>query len=306
MKSNRTGISLMKITRPYMGTFFTVIVEDEGYSIDLLESVFSEIQRIEHIFSRFLEDSELSILNRTGHLIHASEELVFLMEKALFYAEISEGRYNPAILPILELYSKVSNIDEIPRLIDELIPLTDYRGIVIDRKSKSVKLIRQGAKIDLSSIAKGYAVDRAIEVLRSKGVSMGLVEGGGDIRTLDGKGGDYWRIGVRDPFTRKIMFILKIFNKAVATSGIYEKFLRNDHRFPHIIDGRTGRPVEEIVSSTVISDNATDADALATMILITGREGLELLQDYKLGEAMIIYKDKKIEMTDGFSEYIVE
>lgn len=297
----------MKMTRPLMGTFFTVIIEDEDASPGKIEAAFSEAERIEKMFSRFLENSELSELNRSGLLTGASDDFIYLIKKALFYSEISSGRYTPAILPLIEFYSQASHYHKNEKVIRELISLADYRNIILDVERKEVRLSRPGVKVDLSSIAKGYAIDKAIEALRKCGVRSGLVDGGGDIKAINGKKGEnYWRIGLRDPFSRGIKYVIKICDMAIATSGTYERFLGINARVPHIIDGKTGRPVTEVASSTVISKDAVDADALATMVVVMGSEALDIITKNKLGEALIIYRDKKTEMTDGFSDFILE
>lgn len=296
---------MIKRTRVYMGTFFTIIIDDDVEENIVVEA-FREVERVEKIFSKFNENSELSLLNKDKVILNASKDFVHVLKKSLFYADITNGRYNPCILPLLELYSRKSLQEISEEEIKKSLELTDYKSIIIDEITNSVRITKSGVKVDLSSIAKGYAVDKASELLMKNGVSRALIDGGGDIRVIDGKkDNEYWYIGVRDPFRKGIRKILRIKDKSVATSGIYERFLDAQRRVTHIIDGLTGRPVDTTMSATVITDYAIDADALATALLILGENGIDLVEEKKLGEAYIILRNGKEVMTAGFDAYLV-
>lgn len=294
-----------KYTRIYMGTFFTIIIDDD-VNENIISKVFLEISRIEKIFSKYLPDSEVSIFNKIGVVKGASIDFLYVLRKAIFYAELSGGKYNPCILPLLEYYSSIKDESEVSREeIEKLLSLTDYKKIVIDEQTKTVQSRTPGLKIDLSSIAKGYAIDKAIEKLVEAGINHALVEGGGDIRVLDGKkDNDYWYIGIRDPFSNNFKKVLKLKNKSIATSGIYERFLDSNKRFTHVVDGTTGQTISDVASATVITENAIDADAIATMLLVMGVEGLMLVEKHRLGEAYLILSNREEFMTKNFEEFI--
>ena len=166
--------------------------------------------------------------------------------------------------------------------IEKILSLVDYRNVDIVREKTGtvVKLLKPGMKIDLGAIAKGYVVDRMAAVLKSGGITRAIVNAGGDIYALGnpaGKSG--WEIGIRDPRNYNgIIDVIKVKNKAVATSGDYEKFFfKNGKRYSHIIDPRSGMPAGGLVSVTVIAETSLEADALATTLFVLGKEQGEKL-----------------------------
>jgi len=298
---------LKKKTRVYMGTLFTIAVDDEEAPDEVFLRAFGEIGRVERLFSKYAEDSELSLLNRLGRLPAASEDFIRVLERALYYSKLSGGRYNPCILPVLKAYQELGAGEAEPSgRVRVLAGQLDCAGsIAIDGDKRSVTITNPSVKLDLSSIAKGYALDRAAEALVRAGVKHALVEGGGDLRAVGGKrGSEPWLIGIRDPFTGGIRKVIKLFSGGVATSGTYERFLDERRRIPHVVDGVTGMPVTEVVSSTVVAASATDADALATMLLVMGERGLRLLEELGLGEALLILKDGSELASSGFNKLV--
>lgn len=299
-------ISTYSRTKIAMSTLFTitVLVDPSGPGpLEVLEHAFRTVEDVERRFSRFLENSELSALNRLGRLENASSDLMFLLSKALFYAELTGGRYTPCILPVLRLYEEMGDVVD-SRELERALSLADYRTLRLRPEERVVELAVPGTKVDLSSIAKGYAVDKAAEELRRLGVKGAVVNGGGDVYALGTRGEEPWLVGVRDPFSGGIRMVLALKDKAVATSGTYERFLDSKCSVPHVVDGKTGKPVRDVVSATVVTDSATDADALATVLLILGKEGLELLEERGLGEGYIVTAKGEELMSKGFKDLI--
>ena len=258
-----------------LGTNVTikVIESDLERAIEAIKSAFNEIRRIEEIMSEFRGDSEVSILNHAKFIKNPSKDLVYVLRKSEEYFEISDGAFD--IMASTKPRPRMTIKD------DEI------------RVNCSSKI-----NISLGGIAKGYAVDKAIEVLQGLGIRRALIDAGGDIRVLDGKSDKHlWTIGIRDP-TRKESFttMIKLFDKSVATSGTYGK--------TKIIDPRTGELIKDPVSATVIADKAIDADTLSTLSIISPEIGLRIVK--RLGfEALIIYQSGKILKTSGFKGYEV-
>lgn len=265
-------------TYNFMGTSVTIKVSglDKKIANEMIEDAAREIEKIEFLLNPFREGSEIWILNKYGVLKYPSEHLLTVLERALKYSEVSQGAFD---------ITAVSTAKDVT-----------YRDIALSREE--VRFLKKGVIISLGGIAKGYAVDRAIEVLKRNGVQHGLVDAGGDIRTIDGRGdGKAWRIGVRNPFNKvELVAILKLSNKAVATSGVYER--------SNVMNPRERKAVEDPVSATVISNSAMDADALATLSLVSPEIGLNIVKRFD-SELMLIRRSGEMIFSDGFKSYIL-
>ena len=174
----------------------------------------------------------------------------------------------------------------------ERLPLIDYRAIATDDKHRTVKLTKPGMRISLAAIAKGYAVDRAVAVLRENGLKDFIVFGGGDLFVSGRRGDRPWRVGIQDPRDRSRHFARFEADRdiAIVTTGDYEAFFVVDgERYHHVIDPATGYPARGTVSATVIAPTATLADALATGIFVLGpREGMALIESDRDLEGVIV------------------
>jgi thiamine biosynthesis lipoprotein len=161
-----------------------------------------------------------------------------------------------------------------------------------------------GMVIDLGGIAKGYAIDRGIEVLRERGVTMALMNAGGDLRCLGTKAdGTPWRIGVQNPREKtSIVGVIKVSDGAVATSGDYERyFLQDGVRYHHLLDPATGMPARACQSVTIVAQTAEMADVMATAVFVMGPErGLAFIRDHPDIEGMIIRADGEMLFSEGF------
>jgi thiamine biosynthesis lipoprotein len=182
----------------------------------------------------------------------------------------------------------------------EKLSLVDYRKVLVDEDRSTVKLAAPGMQMDVSGIAKGYAVDRAIRVLKNAGIRNALVNAGGDICALGAPPGKKsWRIGIRHPRrSGDLLGILELKDKAVATSGDYENFLEVDgERYCHIVDTKTGRPVQGVMSVTVVADNTAEADALATAIFPLGADdGIKLIESLEGVDGIIVTGEEENDM----------
>jgi thiamine biosynthesis lipoprotein len=238
---------------------------DQALARNALEKAFEAMAQIEALASTFTK-SELTDLNRNGRALLAPE-LRKLLKAALEIAAASDGAFDPTIYPLIELWGFYAHEGKVPDSfrIEEVRGQVDYHKVEL--KGDSVWLAPL-TRIDLAGIAKGYAVDQAVSVLKASGVSSGLVDGGGDIRVF---GPRRFKIGVKHPRGEGTIRIIELQDRAVATSGDYENyFISGGNRYHHIIDPKTGYPARGCISVTVVAPEAVLADGLATAAFVLG------------------------------------
>ena len=180
--------------------------------------------------------------------------------------------------------------------------LIDYRNIILDEKAGTVRFSKKGVLIDLGGIAKGYAVDRSIELLEDMGIAHALVTAGGDSRMIGDRWGRPWTIGVRDPRQAdKVVGKIPLLDVALSTSGDYERFFVEDGvRYHHIIDPLSGDSARELQSVTVIGPDATTTDALSTSVFVLGlADGLELINRLPDIDAIVVDRSGSLHYSKG-------
>ncbi len=290
-----------------MGTAVTITVYDnnEG-SEEKVDSAFSEIRSIDSLMSTYKNTSQLSILNRNKEIEDASPDLLKVINDSLYYSKISEGAFDISVKPLLDLYSTSFKEQGKPPTqgeIQEAMQLLSYRSISIN--NKSIKFTKPNMQITLGAIAKGYAVDKAIYSLKEQNIDNALVNAGGDIYALGTKKDQKWRIALQNPRNpSQYITILYITDKAVTTSGDYERYFDENKSAHHILNPKTGRSATDCISVTVIADTAEKADALSTTIFVLGPEkGLALVESLDDVESLIIDKDRNIIKSSGLGEY---
>ncbi|MBN1383650.1 MAG: FAD:protein FMN transferase [Elusimicrobia bacterium] len=281
-----------------------VIANNEASAKESIYSAFNEIARIEDTFSVYKPYSEVSMLNKKGSEI-VSDEVIRLVKKANHFSEISEGVFDITVLPVINLWKYCAKMGIKPRKqkIEDTRKLVGWQNVLIDEKNRRISFRKKGMKIDLGGIAKGYAVDRAVGVLKESGINTGMVNAGGDIRCFGKK---IWKIALQNPRSKKdYITVLKVKDKSITTSGDYERyFLLDKEKISHIINPLTGHSAEKSISSTIIAENATDADALATITFVLGPEKASgFIKNLKNTEYLIIDKERRIYKSPGFSKY---
>ena len=294
----------VKETRILMDTFCEISCYEDSKdkSIAAIDAAFKEMERIEKVFSKFNKNSEVSNINRLAGLekVAASEEVFKLTEKSVYYSRISDGAFDITVAPLMEIWGFVRRHKSIPdkETIENALEGVGYKNIELDPKKLSVKFLNKKTKIDFGGIAKGYAVDRAKDVLVSRGIKNGLVNLGGNIFALgSAPGNKAWKIGVEDPRNKgKLLRSFELTNRAISTSGNYERFFEiGGKRYSHIINPLTGEPCQGIISVTVAADSAEQADGLSTAIFVMGEEkGLNLAKSIKGIKVLILKEDGKI------------
>lgn len=300
-------------TRLLMGTKVTITVRDvpEGKAYKAINHAFQEMERIESLFSTYKEDSEISRINREAgeKVIPANPEVIMLIGKSLHFSSLSGGAFDITVRPLMQLWGFTRKEGRIPSReeLERTLPLVNYKNILLDGKENRIGFSREGVEIDLGGIAKGYAVDKAVEVLRKEGINSALVNAGGDLFALGSFKKRPWRVGIRDPRQREeIMGILEVEDRGVATSGNYERyFIHKGKRYSHLINPWSGLPVEGIEGVTIIAPNTTTADALATAVFVLGpQKGIKLIDELKGVEGLIVDSRGETFSSRGFNKYL--
>jgi len=299
-KGDQTGGGWAESTQIALGTFVTVKVHAESGpdAESLVRRAFWEIRRVEGVMSPHLPGSELCTLNSRagGGWVRVSDELRGLLERCLEYSELSKGAFDATVGPISELWGFSSDSPALPEpsRIAELLPLVGYRKL--DLSEDRVRFRLPGMKLDLGGAAKGYAVDRALELLRASGARGALVNAGGDLGYFGTKpGGGSWRVAIAHPRDEGVLVEVDGLKfEAVATSGDYQRFFIKDGvRYHHILDPLTGYPARACVSSTVWARSVTDADILSTAVFVMGPEkGLRLIEGLPGAEALVFFEEE--------------
>lgn len=275
-----------------------------------LDQVFEEIKRYEGLFSTETESSDVWRINSSrGEKTVISPETAELIDRALYYCELSDGAFDITIRKVSKLWDFRSGEGRIPEKsdIDEALAHVDYRKISLDKRDNSIILSDPEMEIDLGGIAKGYIADRIKELLICKGVTSGIINLGGNVLLIGSKpGNEPFSVGIEKPFGEGEMIkILKVSDTSMVTSGNYQRyFYSGDRLFHHILDTKTGFPVESGLNAvTVITDSSVDADALSTVFFCLGTErGKELIKRIdkeKGGETEVYFTDTGNHITKG-------
>lgn len=259
---------------------------------------FREMERIDKIFSPNKKDSAIAHLNKTGFL-NTDFEVSSLITKARMFYVLTNGLFDISVAPLSRIWKVALRNNSIPEesQITQKKALVNFDNIYVDEENHIIKFKKSGMEIELGGIAKGYAVDAAIKELKRNGIDSAIVNAGGDIYCLGAKFGSPWRLGLQHPRRKELIVdSLELKDSAVATSGDYEQFMEIDlKRYSHIINPKTGYPVEnDIVSVTVVAKDTITADAVATCIFLLGKEkGKKIFQNYEgIKKIIIITKDE--------------
>ncbi|MFA5231828.1 MAG: FAD:protein FMN transferase [Candidatus Omnitrophota bacterium] len=283
LRSNKPGRHKQKTAQFYrdnrllMGTFWEVTSPDKKAG----EIVFSEARRIENLLSKYIPESEISQLNRTGRL-KVSPDTFYIIKRSKEFWQETEGAFDISVAPLVEIWGFSDQKHKVPSegLIKDTLRLVGSDKIILHEKDNVVEFKLSGMKIDLGAIAKGYALDCAAVKLKENNISSCLINAGGQVYAL-GKGPEgNWRVAIQNPRKRQVSKIIELEKEeSVSTSGDYEQFFfDNGKRYCHILDPKTGYPVTNAISSvTVTTDSALEADALSTAIFVLGKEKEEEL-----------------------------
>ncbi len=292
-----------------MGTVVELTLTDgeERGEVDFAgaaKAAFSEIERLEFIFSSYKPESDVSRISRAAGkgAVKVSPEVIEVVKAALKISKLSGGAFDPTVGSLGEVWSFSGEAKEIPTKarIKELLKLVDYTRIFIEKGR--VGILGARTKMNLGGIAKGYIVGKAVEKLREHGVKRMIVKAGGDMFVFSEDGGKPFEIGIIHPREKgRLLGKLKLPNGAIATSGDYERFFIKDKvRYHHILDPKTGFPALRTISATVTSVDPTLADALSTALFVMGPvEGLKMIESIEGVEGVVVRADGKLYLSSG-------
>ncbi|AWI25256.1 FAD:protein FMN transferase [Flavobacterium pallidum] len=288
-----------------MGNNFTitVVADEKDFALQNIEIAIAEIRRIEQLLTTFRPDSQTSHINDNAGIepVVVDAEVFNLIQRSIAISKITQGAFDISYGSIdKSLWNFDRNMTALPTAEQarKMVYLIDYRNIITDSEKKTVFLREKGMRIGFGGIGKGYAAEMAKQKLLANGVKSGIINASGDLAAWGLQpNGKPWTIGIADPDQPAVIFsYIEISEKAVATSGNYEKFIMiGGRKYSHTIDPKTGLPITGIKSVTVIADNAEFADAMATPIAVMGIEaGLFLVNQIPDLHCIIIDDDNKV------------
>lgn len=287
-----------------MDTFMTIQAYGKK-SPQAIENAKKLILQIEQNISTTNSTSDIFRLNH-GETPAVSNDTLTLTSYSLKFAEKTQGAFNPALYPITSAWGFTTGNYNVPSEshITELLKLTDYSKIKIE--SDTIKM-EPGMALDFGAIGKGYAGDQAIQFLRESGITSALLDLGGNIQTLGNKpDGKEWNIGIKSPWTGKAALAIRISNKAVITSGGYERFFTADdgQDYIHIFNGKNGMPVNNgIAGVTIVTESGLYADALSTSMFVMGlNDSAEYWKQHPDFEMIIFTDEQDLYFTEGLQE----
>jgi len=270
-----------------------------------LQRVQQEMVALDKKLSFYDENSELMQLNQATPQvpISVSQTLFDILEQAERLAQLTNGAFDVSIGALARTYQLRESIAPEPHVIAKLKQAVNYRSIQLDKHNRTVTLTAEGVALDLGGIAKGYAVDRCIEILEKKGIRQAQVTAGGDTRFLGRRGERPWWIGIRHPRIKtENALVLPLESQSISTSGDYERFFLNgEDRVHHILNPQTGQPTKELASVSIVTRDSVWADGLSTAVFVMGtQKGLELINQLPGVEGVLIDQEGRVLYSDGF------
>lgn len=300
-------------TRPMMGTEVSVYLwsDDAGNGQQALEEVFSEAERINRLMSTYIDESEISTVNRLAAdaPVVVGQELFQLIQRSLDISVLTLGAFDITYDSVGQHYDFRSRRHPDAETVEAERENIDYRYVRLDQATGTVTFLKQGVRINLGGIAKGYVVERGVDILRHCGVQNGIVTAGGDSRLLGDRRGRPWMVGIRDPRNEgQVAISVPLADEAISTSGDYERYFDEDGiRYHHIIQPSTGTPASGVHSATVIGPDAVITDALSTSVFVMGVDrGLTLISTLPDYESIVIDAEGRVYYSDGLQQPAAE
>ena len=283
----------IKDTRFMLDTFVTL---EAQCSQKVLDGAFALCEKKEKQLSCTLPESEVSRLNSSSGFFAVSKDTEKIIRKAVYYSDLSGGRFDITVYPVSMLWDFNNEVIPDKKEIAEALKNVDYQSIAFSKNGVCLN----GKKIDLGAIAKGFIADELLKYFKENNVKSGIINLGGNIITFGEKENI---IGIKKPFSQnEISGKVKIQNKSIVTSGIYERYIEKDGKiYHHVLDTKTGYGVNsDLASATVICDSSLDGDALSTVCLLVGKDkAREIINGIENTEAVFITRDNEIFYTSG-------
>jgi len=288
-----------------MGTLVRIQLRCESDEIarEALKRAYAAMDQVDQLMSTYRADSEMSKINRWAaqEPVEVTPETFNLLRKAMEYSRMTEGAFDITVAPLIRLWRDVAEEDRLPTQeeLDQALAKIGYEKIILSYENRTVSFAHEGVELNVDAIAKGYAVDRALNAVRRPGVRSALVDIGGEIACFgQDRPGKDWIVGIQDlfadnldnPFSQQARWRVSLRDTAIATSGNYRQYVTiSNKKYSHIIDPRTGMPAEKLPSVTILAPLTEDADALATAISVLGPEkGIALIDSIPETEAFLV------------------
>lgn len=295
-----------------MGTEVSVTLWQENAKAGraAIAAVMAEMHRIDATYSPYIETSALARVNARAAKapVDLSLEFSHLVDRSLYYSKLSNGAFDITFASIGWYYDYRAKKQPDGGQQKALLPAVNYRYLQYDRQHHTLAFGHPDVRIDLGGIAKGYAVDQAVGILRRHGITHASVSAGGDSRLLGDRRGRPWLIGIKNPRQKHaedktVVLTMPLNDVAVSTSGDYERYFideRSGERVHHILNPKTGRSASEVISVTVLGPIGMDTDALSTTVFVLGvRQGLKLLEGLPGFDGVIIDAAGKVHYSKG-------
>ncbi len=305
----------VKDVRKKMGSRFeiTAVHASEQVAREAVEAAYAEIDRLEALISSWRDTSETSRVNRNaGQAVVVSQEFFNLVRRALKVSALTDGAFDITFAGAGQLWNFKDPRATLPTpaAIEAALVNVGHQFVHLDEQARTIRLERPGMRLGFGAIGKGFAANRAVLLMKQRGISSGVVNAGGDLVAFGRQeDGSDWRVAVADPLSRDQLFAyLPITDQAVVTSGDYESFVEVDGvRYAHILDPRTGHPVRGTRSVTVLCQDAELADALATAVFVMGpTDGLRLVNRLRGIDALIVDEDGVVTASDQLASRLVK
>ncbi len=289
-----------------MGTVARVEVSDHDadHAKTVMDAVQAEMQRIDSTMSPYVKTSELSRINRDAYVapVMISKELFDLINTSIDFSERSNGAFDITFSSVGFYYDYRHGIKPDAQTIATNLPNINYHHLRMDPSVHSIRFQTSGTRIDLGGIAKGYAIDRCVAIIKAAGIRSAFVNAGGDSFVIGSREGRPWFIAIKHPRDKnKELLSLPLADTAVSTSGDYERYFddKEGKRYHHILNPKTGDSARESQSVTILANDSTTADALSTTVFILGAErGLALINGMQNVSAVIVDKNGKVHYSD--------
>jgi thiamine biosynthesis lipoprotein len=309
-----------------LGTICTVTLyeTEAAEAAQVFHDVFVRLHEIEQRMSASRADTDIDCVNQSARRgavdtpVPVHPDVRAVLERALHYAALSDGAFDPTIGPLVKLWGIGTDAARLPpaEALSEALSLVNWRDVAIDPDTDGVFLRKRGMALDLGAIAKGYAADEAVRILQLRDVSGAIIDLGGNICVYGVKKQALrespWRVGVQNPFNVRGAYLGTLelsgqsaYATSVVTSGVYERYEELDGtRYHHILSTRDGYPVQNgLLSVTILAAASIDADALSTTVFTLGYDdGRALVEALDDVEALFVFDDQILRATRGFTE----
>jgi len=275
---------------------------------DALDLAIGHMKTLENELSTSIAKSDVSQFNEAAanDVVVLGEHAQAVVSRGLYYSAQSNGQFDITIEPLVDLWSIGKEDAQIPddASLTQALELVGYENLKFDPVHGTLTKTKEGVKIDLGAIAKGYAADEAARILKENGVESALINLGGNVLALGDKEGVAWKVGIQDPLQNQgaMVGIVEVTDASVITSGVYERYFEEDGvRYHHILSTDNGYPVNnEILGISILSETAIDGDALSTVVYTMGLEaGMDFIESLEGIEAIFVSRDSKIYVSTG-------